>query len=30
MLIAKKLKDGRIIGYRFVDNELEEKIEKIG
>ncbi len=29
LLIAKKLPDGRVIGYRFVDEDMEEKIEEI-
>jgi hypothetical protein len=29
LLIAKRLPDGKIIGYKFIDNELEEKVNKI-
>jgi hypothetical protein len=29
LLIAKKLPDGRIIGYRFISDELEEEYENI-
>lgn len=29
LLIAKRLKNGLIIGYRFKDNESEEKVEEI-
>jgi hypothetical protein len=29
LLIAKKLSDGKIIGYRFISNELEKEIEEI-
>ena len=28
LLIAKKLPDGTIIGYRFVDREMEEELEE--
>ena len=29
LLIAKKTKDGKIIGYRFISKEMEEEIEKV-
>ena len=29
LLIAKKSKDGKIIGYRFISKEIEEKVENI-
>lgn len=29
LLIAKRLPDGKIIGYRFIDNELEKEYENI-